>query len=113
MEQQQENVIERYMGILSRGEQMLESASQGAWEDLIAQEGDYVFEIEQLAHLEQVTQLDAARREIKHYLLLKIRDTEAQLCAMLQTRMSQLSEFMAQSRNTLRVNQAYEPGVAN
>lgn len=112
MEQQQDNVIERYMVILACGERMLQCASEGAWEDLITRESGYLAEIEQLAQLEQDTQLDAEHREAKQYLLVRIRDTEQQLCAMLQTRMSQLSEFMTQSRNQLRVHQAYESGMA-
>lgn len=111
MEPEQDMVIERYRTILAQGERMHQSAVDEAWEDLIAQASDYVSAIEDLERLEYGAQLDAARREIKLDLLNRIRDNEQQVSEMLQARMSQLGELMAQSRTELRVHQAYESGM--
>lgn len=105
----QDRVIEHYTSVLAHGQKMLDSANSGDWEDLISQEGDYVEVIETLAQLEQSAQLDTAGRELKLDLLTQIRDTEEQLRELLQSRMGQLSDLMAQSQSELRVHQAYEP----
>lgn len=112
MQQHQERVIKRYRAVLAHGENMLRSARNGAWEDLITQQGDYVEVIEELAELEQYAQLDAAGREAKFGLLTQIRDNEYDLREMLQSRMNELSGLMAQSRTQLRVHEAYEPNTA-
>src|SRR5699024_9197895 len=95
----EECVIQHYTLVLEHGEQMLKDATAGDWEALIVRESEYISEIEKLADLEPTVCLDAAGRQAKLDLLAQIRDNEQELRELLQARMSELSELMAQSQN--------------
>lgn len=106
MEKRRAQIIHGYERALELSREMLEHADAGQWEQLIALEHDYLYEINRLRTQDTIT-LDSNRQEHKKEILAQLLTNDQRLHTLLQQRLADLGDLIGKSRVQQQVSRAY------
>lgn len=96
-----------YPQLLGLSQQMLDLASAEKWDELINTEVRYISLVEKLAHHIEHHLISHRAQEQMRPVLRHILDNETQVKHLLQLRMQELSQQIAESSQVKLVNSAY------
>ncbi|MDN3524863.1 flagellar protein FliT [Halomonas sabkhae] len=104
-------VLDVYTSLLTRSESMLEAALAADWENLVAQETEYVQEVERLPTLDANVVLDEEARRHKAELLERILENDMEIRRHLIQRRDELGELIGVSRRKRDLQRTYGGGA--
>ncbi|OBX35423.1 flagellar protein FliT [Halomonas elongata] len=107
-----EAVLDGYTRLLVRSEHMLEAALAADWETLVAQEADYVQQVERLSTLDAEASLDREARQRKAELLEDILENDLEIRRHLIQRRDELGELIGVSQRQRDLQRAYGAGTS-
>ncbi|WP_456267419.1 flagellar protein FliT [Kushneria sp. AK178] len=106
MEKKRALIIHGYERALELSRTMLGHADAGQWQELIALEHDYLYEVNRLRTQDTIS-LDSDRQAYKREMLAQLLENDHRLHTLLQQRLAELGQLIGQGRVQQQVSRAY------